>query len=55
MLPSQVLTDLRYVSLPAKMWAGMLEAFIATLPPAPSDGSVDEADAALEAERRRER
>jgi hypothetical protein len=54
-LPSQLLTDLRFISLPKKSRDPLLEAYIATLPRAPEDGSGDGIDAAVEKERKRER
>ena len=53
-LPSQLLTDLKFISLPAKIRNPMIEAYISTLAPAPSDGSAG-LDAVAEAEKKRDR
>jgi hypothetical protein len=55
-LPSQLLTDLKYISLPAKTRDPMVEAYISTLAPAPNaaDGAEDaEAEAARKRDRQR--
>jgi hypothetical protein len=54
-LPNQLLTDLRFISLPRKTRDPLLEAYVGTLPSAPADGSGDGIDAAAEAEKKRER
>ncbi|KAF2434168.1 hypothetical protein EJ08DRAFT_582601 [Tothia fuscella] len=53
-IPSAILTDLRYISLPPKIRDPLLEAFISTLPPPPTDG-VSAEDQEAEAAKRRER
>jgi hypothetical protein len=57
-LPPQVLTDMRYVSLEPKLRDGLIEAYIQTLGPPPSDNSEVELDASAtktkEARQRRE-
>lgn len=55
-MPKDVLTDLRYVSLPAKTRDALVEAHISTLPPAPEGAEAVSAEQQAEKERaRRER
>ncbi|KIV99303.1 uncharacterized protein PV09_08964 [Verruconis gallopava] len=55
-LPSEVVGDLRYISLPAKIRDAMIEAYISTLDPAPSNGEgVEDAEAEVQKRRDRER
>jgi hypothetical protein len=53
-LPTQLTTDLRFISLPTKTRNPMIEAYISTLGPAPANGTV-EVDNEKEKERKRER
>jgi hypothetical protein len=53
-LPSQLLTDLRYISLPAKTRDAMIEAYMDTLAPVPDTADRTE-DAVTEAEKKRDR
>lgn len=58
-LPPQVATDIRYISLDAKVRDALVEAYIQSLPPPPEDGEAAELDGAtqkaLELRRKREK
>jgi len=57
-LPSTLLTDLRYISLPPSTRDSLIEAYISTLPPAPEGAAAsaqDEAEANKRQEERRRR
>lgn len=57
-LPSSVLTDLRYISLPPSSRKPLIETYISTLPPAPEGATAsveEEAEAAKKREERRRR
>ena len=54
-LPPSILTDLRYISLKAAIRDPIIESYIATLPPAPSDVAVSPEEAENLAKQRQER
>jgi hypothetical protein len=54
-LPSALLTDLRYISLPQKTRDPLIEAYISTLPPAPSSSDAEDEEALAARMRERER
>lgn len=51
-LPTQVITDVRYIALPPKVRNPLIEAYISTLPPAPEEQLTAEQQAELERKRR---
>jgi hypothetical protein len=54
-LPSAILTDLRYISLPPSTRNSMIETYISTLPPAPSGSALSAEDEAAQAKKWAER
>ncbi|GAB1202897.1 hypothetical protein APSETT445_001521 [Aspergillus pseudonomiae] len=52
-LPPTIITDIRYISLPAKVRNPLIETYISTLPPAPEQGEHMTAEQREEAERKR--
>lgn len=54
-LPSAILTDLRYISLPSSTRDTMIDTYISTLPPAPEGSTVSAEDEAAQAKKRAER
>jgi hypothetical protein len=54
-LPTAIITDLRYISLPASTRNSMIEAFISTLPPAPEGTVLSAEEEAAQAKRWAER
>jgi hypothetical protein len=54
-LPSAVLTDLRYISLPPSSRDSLIEAYISTLPPAPEGAAATAEEDAERAKKRAER
>ncbi|KAB8249764.1 hypothetical protein BDV35DRAFT_121374 [Aspergillus flavus] len=52
-LPPTIITDIRYISLPAKVRDPLIETYISTLPPAPEQGEHMTAEQREEAERKR--
>ncbi|KAF2193994.1 hypothetical protein K469DRAFT_734588 [Zopfia rhizophila CBS 207.26] len=54
-LPSSILTDLRFISLPTSTRDSLVETFISTLPPAPEDATALAEDEAQASKRQAER
>ncbi|KAF2117264.1 hypothetical protein BDV96DRAFT_611721 [Lophiotrema nucula] len=54
-LPTSILTDLRFVSLPASTRDSLIETYISTLPPAPDNAAASAEEEAEVAKRRAER
>lgn len=54
-LPASVLTDIRYISLPASVRDPMVEGYISTLPPPPEDLQAAEEDEEKQKEREKKR